>query len=81
MNEKLPPGINMVVIYPNIIARNALIRVIQETSGIKPVAKKDTVSARRAHYADARTRAIINVASNAMYEQLGFHRVCHCDRG
>ncbi len=69
------PGVNVVAICPNTKAQNALIRAIQETGNIKPAMKSSSVSARRTHYAVAKTKLIINTASDAMHELLGKHSV------
>lgn len=73
MEDKLAQGVNMVVITPTIEIRNALIRVIAETSGICPTHSSESESARRAHYAPAKSQLIINTASAEMQTKLGFH--------
>jgi hypothetical protein len=73
---QLPAGINVVLVcpgFPNTKFRNALIRVIQETGDIKPVMKSDSAMAKRAHYAPAASKIIINTASPAMHDLLGYH--------
>jgi hypothetical protein len=73
---QLPAGINTIFVcpgFPDTKLRNALIRVIQETTNIKPVMKSDSDAAKRAHYAPATAKVIINTASPAMHELLGKH--------
>ena len=67
----LPSGINTVFVCPNLELRDLVIKVIQETSGIKPVRKSDSESAQRAHYAPATAEVIVNTAPEAMHDLLG----------
>ncbi|HEX4104001.1 MAG TPA: hypothetical protein VHZ04_00795 [Candidatus Paceibacterota bacterium] len=47
-------------------------RVLEETSGVAPVGKGHTPGVKRAYYEPAMSRAIINTASPAIQERLGF---------
>ncbi|MHB8710498.1 MAG: hypothetical protein ACYC6X_03050 [Minisyncoccota bacterium] len=70
MNTK---GINSVFVCPNLEIRNALIRAISEAGKVRPAMKSDSVSARRAHYASALSKTIINVSSGEMQLVIGPH--------
>jgi len=65
MNENI--GISTVFVCPTLQIRNVLLAVIEKTVGIKPVAQRNSQSAQRALYDEARSRVIINTASERMY--------------
>ena len=69
------PGVNVVAVCPNLEIRNALIRAIQKTGNISPELKSDSQEVKRALYAPAMTRLIINTASDKIRKVLGYPSV------
>lgn len=69
-------GINTIFVCPSLKVRNALIRVLAETGGPAPILQSESASAKRAHYAPATSKVIMNTPAASMIEALGVHRAC-----
>jgi hypothetical protein len=67
-----PAGIGVVVPYADKRARNAVIRIFAETAGIKPSNRRDSVCVKRALYAPAISRTILNFSSAEVLKLLDY---------
>ncbi|MBI3571987.1 hypothetical protein HY091_00410 [Candidatus Kaiserbacteria bacterium] len=72
MKELHSTGVGAVFPFADENAWHVVIRVIEETAGIRPVGRRDTKGVKRALYAPAMNRTILNVSAARILERLGY---------
>ena len=71
LEQNLMPGIGIVLPFSSKRTRDAYIKVIEKTSGIRPTHKRNDEYVRRALYGYGRSRSILNFSAANVLEKLG----------
>jgi hypothetical protein len=68
----LPPGVGVVFPFNNEDNWRLVTRIIEATTGIRPMGRRDSEGVKRALYAEATTRTILNVSAPEILKRLGW---------